>query len=119
MDEPVYRMLGLCMKAGRLLSGNEQVAEGLKNVKAPKGALLIITEDSSPRTKDEYRNAAERAHIAYRLFGEKERLGSALGKGVRTAARSLKRSTRRWLKDSCQGQMEMGLRAARQRAAAE
>ena len=34
MDEPVYRMLGLCMKAGRLLSGNEQVAEGLKNVKA-------------------------------------------------------------------------------------
>ena len=80
MDEPVYRMLGLCMKAGRLLSGNEQVAEGLKNVKAPKGAL------SSPRTKDEYRNAAERAHISYRLFGEKERLGSALGKGVRTAA---------------------------------
>ncbi len=63
MDEPVYRMLGLCMKAGRLLSGNEQVAEGLKNVKALKGALLIITEDSSPRTKDEYRNAAERAHI--------------------------------------------------------
>lgn len=86
MDEPVYRMLGLCMKAGRLLSGNEQVAEGLKNVKAPKGVLLIITEDSSPRTKDEYRNAAERAHISYRLFGEKERLGSALGKGVRTAA---------------------------------
>ena len=86
MDEPVYRMLGLCMKAGRLLSGNEQVAEGLKNVKAPKGALLIITEDSSPRTKDEYRNAAERAHISYRLFGEKERLGQALGKGVRTAA---------------------------------
>ena len=86
MDEPIYRMLGLCMKAGRLLSGNEQVAEGLKKMKSPKQALLIITEDSSPRTKEEYQKAAERAHIAFRLFGEKERLGQALGKGVRTAA---------------------------------
>ncbi len=86
MDESIYRMLGLCMKAGRLLSGNEQVAEGLKKIKSPKAALLIITEDSSPRTKDEYQRAAERAHISCRIFGEKERLGRALGKGVRTAA---------------------------------
>lgn len=86
MDEPIYRMLGLCMKAGRLLSGNEQVAEGLKKMKSPKQALLLITEDSSLRTKDEYQRAAERAHIACRIFGEKERLGQALGKGVRTAA---------------------------------
>lgn len=86
MDESIYRMLGLCMKAGRLLSGNEQVAEGLKKMKSPKQALLLITEDSSPRTKDEYIAASNRAHIAYRIFGEKERLGAALGKGIRTAA---------------------------------
>lgn len=48
MDEPIYRMLGLCMKAGRLLSGNEQVSEGLKK---GQGVLLIVTEDSSPRTR--------------------------------------------------------------------
>lgn len=76
-------MLGLCMKAGRLLSGNEQVSEGLKK---GQGVLLIVTEDSSPRTKDEYIKAAERLHLPCRLFGEKERLGQALGKGVRTAA---------------------------------
>ena len=86
MDEAVYRMLGLCLRAGRLLSGNEQVAEGLKNIKAPKQYLLIITEDSSPRTKEEYRRAAERARISCKIFGNKERLGDALGKGVRTAA---------------------------------
>ena len=50
MDEPSFRMLGLCMKAGKLLSGNEQVSEGLKKRQA---VLLIVTEDSSPRTKDE------------------------------------------------------------------
>lgn len=83
MDEPIYRMLGLCMKAGRLLSGNEQVSEGLKK---GQGVLLIVTEDSSPRTKDEYIKAAERYHISSKIFGEKERLGQALGKGVRTAA---------------------------------
>ena len=83
MDEPIYRMLGLCMKAGKLLSGNEQVSEGLKKKQA---VLLIVTEDSSPRTKDEYIKAAERLHLPCRLFGEKERLGQALGKGVRTAA---------------------------------
>ena len=83
MDEPIYRMLGLCMKAGKLLSGNEQVSEGLKKRQA---VLLIVTEDSSPRTKDEYIKAAERLHLPCRLFGEKERLGQALGKGVRTAA---------------------------------
>ena len=43
MDEPIYRMLGLCMKAGRLLSGNEQVSEGLKK---GQGVLLIVTEES-------------------------------------------------------------------------
>lgn len=83
MDEPIYRMLGLCMKAGKLLSGNKQVSEGLKKRQA---VLLIVTEDSSPRTKDEYIKAAERLHLPCRLFGEKERLGQALGKGVRTAA---------------------------------
>lgn len=70
MDEPIYRMLGLCMKAGRLLSGNEQVSEGLKK---GQGVLLIVTEDSSPRTKDEYIKAAERYHISSKIFGEKER----------------------------------------------
>ena len=50
MDDPVYRMLGLCMKAGRLLSGSEQVSEGLRK---GTGKLLIIEEDSSPRTKEE------------------------------------------------------------------
>ena len=70
------------MKAGRLLSGNEQVSEGLKK---RQGVLLIVTEDSSPRTRDEYIKATERFRIPVKIFGEKERLGMALGKGVRTA----------------------------------
>ena len=38
MNEPIYRLLGLCMKAGRLLSGSEQIktAVGLeRSLKRP------------------------------------------------------------------------------------
>lgn len=82
MVDPIYRMLGLAQKAGRILSGNEQVYEGLKK---RKGTLLIITEDASPRTKDEYTAAADNYGIPHLFFGNKEELGNALGKGIRTA----------------------------------
>ena len=31
MNEPIYRLLGLCMKAGRLLSGSEQIKTAVKD----------------------------------------------------------------------------------------
>ena len=43
MNEPIYRLLGLCMKAGRLLSGSEQIKTAVKD---GKGILLILAEDS-------------------------------------------------------------------------
>ena len=75
-------MIGLCMKAGKVLSGNEQVEKGIRK---GKGDLLILAADSSEQTKKDYVLAAERHHLPYRIFGTKEMLGQALGKGVRTA----------------------------------
>lgn len=82
MDEAVYRMIGLAMKAGRLLSGNEQVLEA---VKEGRGEFLLIAKDSSERTKEEYITAAKKKNMPYALWGEKEKLGHAIGKGIRTA----------------------------------
>lgn len=82
MDESVYQMIGLCMKAGRLLSGNEQVLEALK---AGKGTFLIVAKDSVERTKNDYITVAKKKNIDYVLWGEKEKLGHAIGKGIRTA----------------------------------
>lgn len=65
-----------------MLSGNDQLRDGLKN---KKGKLLIIAEDTSPRTAKELRDMAERTHTACEIFGTKEELGQALGKGVRGA----------------------------------
>ncbi len=82
MDDPVYKLLGLCMKAGRLLSGNEQVRE---SIKSKKGTLLIIAEDCAEKAKKEYLYLAESASLPVRLFGDKDKLGAAVGKGIRTA----------------------------------
>ena len=83
MDDAIYRILGLAQKAGKILSGNEQVSGGIKK---RQGVLLVLTEDCSERTRDEYTRACERAHISIKIFGTTERLGQALGKGVRTCA---------------------------------
>ena len=82
MNEPIYRLLGLCMKAGRLLSGSEQVKTAVKD---GKGILLILAEDSSERTKEEYIRLAKLSGITWRIFGEKEKLGHAVGKSIRAA----------------------------------
>ena len=82
MNNRIYGLIGLCMKAGKVLSGNEQVEKGIRK---GKGYLLILAADSSEQTKKDYVLAAERHHLPYRVFGTKEMLGQALGKGVRTA----------------------------------
>ena len=45
------------MKAGRLLSGHEQISDAMRK---GKGIFLIVAEDSSERTRKEYVELAER-----------------------------------------------------------
>lgn len=82
MSEGIYKLIGLCMKAGRLLSGHEQILDAMRK---GKGIFLIVAEDSSERTRKEYVELAERKNIFHILWGEKEKLGQAVGKEVRTA----------------------------------
>ena len=48
MNNRIYGLIGLCMKAGKVLSGNEQVEKGIRK---GKGYLLILAADSSEQTK--------------------------------------------------------------------
>ncbi|HAT55992.1 MAG TPA: 50S ribosomal protein L7 [Veillonellaceae bacterium] len=81
-ETAVYGLLGICRKAGRLLSGDRQVKDGLGK---KTGCLLLIAADSSEESRRSYVNMAERAQISWEIFGNKEELGHALGKGPRTA----------------------------------
>lgn len=83
MADPVYGMLGLAQRAGRVLSGAAQVEGGFAKGQA---ALLLLAGDASEETVKQYTRAAARARIPVMSYGTKTELGRALGKGVRSAA---------------------------------
>ncbi len=80
MEDKVYSFLGLAQKAGKLHSG-EFACEKL----IAKGStrLVIVTEDASVNTKKRFKNKCTFYNTKLVLFGEKSRLGSALGKDIR------------------------------------
>lgn len=78
--EKKYTMLGFAQKAGKLASGENTVEAKIKD----KGAcLVIVAEDAPEHTKDRMQSLAGRYRTDYIIFGEKNRLGQAIGKSPR------------------------------------
>ena len=73
MDNKIYGLIGICMKAGKVLSGSEQVESGIKKQKA---FLLILATDSSEKTLKRYIEAAS----SISNLGNKNRIGAILRK---------------------------------------
>jgi len=74
-------MLGLACKAGRLVSGEDIVRN---SVRKNKVKLMIISEDASENTKKRFLNAAEFYKVPVVIWGQKEVLGSSIGKSDRS-----------------------------------
>lgn len=70
------------MRASRLVSGASDI---IRSLKASEGDLLIVAEDANEKDKKYYQKLASHAGIPFCMFGEKNKLGIALGKGVRAA----------------------------------
>ena len=79
----VYGMLGLAMRAGKLVSGSDAVTGAIR-----KGGveLLIITKDISRNSLEKILKNTGDKEIACYSFGTAEELGFALGKPDRTVA---------------------------------
>jgi len=73
--------MGLAMKAGKLVSGEEGCEKAIRRGKA---FLVITAEDASENTVKKFRNACEYRKIQFFRFGSKEALGRLLGKEVRS-----------------------------------
>ena len=78
----VYSTLGLCMKAGKLKSGELAVLEAIRGGTA---MLVIVSEDASDNTVKQFRDKCRYYNVPFALFGDKESLGHAIGKEVRTS----------------------------------
>lgn len=77
MQNKLLTMLGFAQKSGNLVSGENTVELYLPRKKV---SLVIITEDASDNTRERFVNLAERYHIPYIIWGDREILSHAIGK---------------------------------------
>ncbi|MBC2576472.1 L7Ae/L30e/S12e/Gadd45 family ribosomal protein [Peptostreptococcus canis] len=79
-DKKIYSWLGLCMRSGNLVSGDDTT---LRDVKKNKLSLVIIAEDASDNTKKLFKDKCSFRNIEYYFFGTKEKIGNSIGKSPR------------------------------------
>lgn len=75
-------MIGLSMKAGKLVSGEFSVETGLKQGDVK---LVVIAEDASENTKKKFRNMTAYRNIPYVEYKDKGTLGRCIGKEYRAS----------------------------------
>ena len=77
----IYSLLGLAARAGAVSSGEVSTE---KSVKSGKAQLVVLSVDASENTKKKFCNMCRFYDVPWVLFGDKEQLGKAIGKGVRS-----------------------------------
>ncbi len=80
-NNKIYGLLGLSMKAGKLVFGTESCMDMLNKKKIK---LLILAEDSSERTIHHFKQKAEEYHIPIYIFGNKDDISKSIGKHNKT-----------------------------------
>ena len=77
INNKVYGLLGLTAKAGKLSFGTDSCLEMIAKKKLK---LVIIAEDSSERTINNFKEKCSQNNIKFYVFGNKEDLSKAIGK---------------------------------------
>ena len=77
MINKVYGLLGLCARAGKIVSGMDAVSDEIKRNKVK---LLIVAEDASQKTASNIKYLAERKKIPMIVIGTIEKNSKAIGK---------------------------------------
>lgn len=79
-DQKILGLLGLAMRAGKVVSGEEGVLAGIKSQNL---RLVLIAQDASEATKKKFTDKSRYRDIPHRILSEKEVLGHAIGKRTR------------------------------------
>ncbi|MCJ7855816.1 ribosomal L7Ae/L30e/S12e/Gadd45 family protein [Lachnospiraceae bacterium NSJ-143] len=77
-----FSMLGLCQRAGKLISGELSCENAVKSGKAK---LLIIADDASENTKKKFSNMASFYKVDIIGTGTKKEIGRIIGKDMRSS----------------------------------
>ena len=77
INNNILGLIGLAMKAGKVCFGADSVEE---NIIKQKVKLLIISEESSERTKNKFVKLCEKNNISVIIDGDIESLSKSIGK---------------------------------------
>lgn len=77
INKKILGLIGLSAKARKISFGSDSVEEGIKNKKIN---LIIVSEDSSERTKDKFKYLSEKYKVPIIIIGTIEELSKAIGK---------------------------------------
>lgn len=99
----ILSFIGLCMKAGKLVSGEETVEKALK---AHKVKLVILAEDASDNTKKKFKDMCTYRNVEWIEFCSKYELGNALGKHIRATIGILDEGFAKSIKEKIVGNMK-------------
>lgn len=78
----ILSLVGLAMKAGKVVSGEFSTEQA---VKAGKAFLVIVSEEASDNTKKKFQNMCTFYEVPIYLYGSKIDLGAAIGKEFRAS----------------------------------
>lgn len=81
MADVVAHMLGLCKRAGKVVSGDTAVCNAIAKNKVN---LIIMADDAAKRSKDKFVLLAKEKDIPVFYYSSKNELGVLLGKNPRT-----------------------------------
>lgn len=77
MVNKVYGLLGICSKAGKLISGTDII---LENLAKKKVSLVIVAEDASEKTIKNIKYYCEKENVQLLMYGNIEENSKAIGK---------------------------------------
>jgi ribosomal protein L7Ae-like RNA K-turn-binding protein len=74
------QLLGLAMRAGKVVSGKEWV---IREIRSGKAQLVILAEDAKKNTEKKVSDKCDFYNVPLLRYGTRKELGSAIGKETR------------------------------------
>lgn len=80
MKNKFLSQLGLAMRAGKLVTGDEGV---MKAIRSGEAKLVVIAEDASANTRKKFQDKCRFYGVTLMEMGSKAELGGSIGKEMR------------------------------------
>ncbi|WP_240417582.1 YlxQ family RNA-binding protein [Paenibacillus periandrae] len=104
MNNKFYNNLGMAMRAGKIVTGEESVIDSVRKGEAK---LVIVAEDAAVNTCKKVSDKCTTFGVPVIQFGSRERLGASIGKESRVTIAVADAGFARMLKKSLENRTEV------------